>query len=167
MKNRIKQIRRNQNMSQTSFGKSLGVSRDVISNYEMGRVEPTDLFINHLCSTFHINENWLRTGTGEMYIKSKETILDELVLIHGLNDRETAVIKAFLQLSPEGRAGVLEYADNLAKLNERIHAQLSDIQYSFRAARSDSNTEPAIIDSNTERAIGLHNAPKLSSDDEL
>lgn len=38
---------------------------------------------------------------------------------------------------------------------------------SFRAARSENNTEPAIIDSDTERAVGLHNAPKLSSDDEL
>lgn len=128
MKNRLKHIRRDQNMAQTSFGKSLGVSRDIISNYEMERVNPTDLLISHLCGTFHINENWLRTGTGKMYIKSKETILDELVLMHALNDRETAVIKAFLQLSPEGRAGVLEYADNLAKLNERIHAPLSDIQ---------------------------------------
>lgn len=167
MKYRLKQIRKNQSMSQIAFGKSLGVSRDVISNYEMGRVEPTDLFINHLCNTYHINENWLRFGIGDMYIQTKETILDELVFIHGLNERETAVIKAFLDLSPEGRAGVLEYADKIVKLNHNIHTPISDTQYSFRAARSKNNTEPTIVDSNEKRILGLHKAAKLSSDDEL
>lgn len=117
MKERIKQIRKTRNLSQAEFGKALGVSRDVISNYEMGRVEPTDLFVNYLCATFNVNEEWLRNGQGEMFIKSKQTILDELTVTHGLNNKEANIIKAFLDLSPEGRAGVLEYADKLVQLS--------------------------------------------------
>lgn len=119
MKERIKRLRKKKNLSQTEFGKTLGVSRDVISNYEMGRVEPTDLFVNHLCTTFNVNETWLRNGIGDMFVKSKQTILDELVAAHGLNNKETIIIKAFLDLSPEGRAGVLEYVDKLVEINSQ------------------------------------------------
>lgn len=167
MNKRIRQIREEQNMSQTAFGKALGISRDVVSNYETGRVDPTDLFIKHLCNTFYINEKWLRFGMGEVYIKSKEAILDELVFAYGLNNRESTLIKAFLQLSPEGRAGVLEYATTLIKLNENNNAPLSKTPYSFRAARSKDGTEPEIIDSDDERAKALLTTPTLSSDDEL
>ncbi|MGN0163933.1 MAG: helix-turn-helix domain-containing protein [Candidatus Ornithomonoglobus sp.] len=126
MKERIKKLRKKKDLSQTEFGKILGVSRDVISNYEMGRVEPTDLFVNHLCTTFNVNEVWLRNGIGDMFVKSKQTILDELVVAHGLNNKETAIIKAFLDLSPEGRSGVLEYVDKLMEINSN-HSQTDDL----------------------------------------
>ena len=167
MNKRIRQIRKKQNMSQTAFGAALGISRDVISNYETGRVVPTDLFIKHLCSTFYVNESWLRFGIGEAYIKSKETILDELIIAYSLNNRESTLIKAFLQLSPEDRAGILEYANTVIKLNESTNAPLSKTQYSFRAARSKDNTEPEIIDSDDKRAKSLLTSPTLSSDNEL
>ena len=167
MKDRIKKIRKDQHISQTSFGRILGVSRDTISNYEMGRVEPTDLFINHLCSTFYVDENWLRYGVGEVYKKTKESLLNELIIAYGLNNKEATIINAFLQLSPEGRSGVLEYADNLIKLNNNINPVLPIVPYAFRAARSENNAEPEIIDSNIERTKRLQNAPKLSNDNEL
>lgn len=115
MKDRIKHIRKEKKLSQTDFGKILGVSRDVISNYEMGRVEATDLFINHLCSTFNINEEWLRNGTGEMLIQTPKNILDELVAAHGLTEKETAIVSAFLDLSPAGRSAIIEYVEKAAR----------------------------------------------------
>lgn len=57
-------------MSQEAFGEQLGVTRDTIANLESGRVEqPSDLFIKHLCAEFNVNETWLRTGEGEMFIE--------------------------------------------------------------------------------------------------
>ncbi len=67
MKDRIKQIRKHSKMSQGDFGESLGVSRDAISNYELGRVIPSDLFLNHLCRTYNVNRVWLETGEGNMF----------------------------------------------------------------------------------------------------
>ena len=125
MKDRIKQIRKIKGFSQTEFGKIVGVSRDVISNYEMGRVEPPDLFINHICSTFGISEDWLRTGNGEMFISTPDTILDELITAHNLNSKEAAIIKAFLSLSPAGRAGVIEYAETFSKFSQSQPATTS------------------------------------------
>lgn len=68
IKDRIKEIRKQKKLSQVAFGEKLGVSRDVINNIELGRVEPKELFIRHLCSEFNVNEHWLRTGEGDMYV---------------------------------------------------------------------------------------------------
>lgn len=63
---RIKLIRKTFHLSQKDFGAKLGVSRDVISNIEYGRVAPKDIMLHHICEVFGINEVWLRTGKGNM-----------------------------------------------------------------------------------------------------
>jgi transcriptional regulator with XRE-family HTH domain len=70
--NRIKAVREALGMSQREFGEKTGVSRDVISNLEYGRVEPKELFINHVCTIYNVNENWLRTGEGSMFVELPE-----------------------------------------------------------------------------------------------
>ena len=69
--NRIKEIRKQEALSQTAFGKKLGVSKDVIVNIENLRVEPKPLLLNCICETFNIRKEWLLEGTGDMYIISK------------------------------------------------------------------------------------------------
>ncbi len=66
MNERIKEIRESLHLSRAEFGKMLGVSGDVINNLERGRVEVTDEKIKLICSIMQINENWLRTGEGDM-----------------------------------------------------------------------------------------------------
>ena len=68
---RIKQIRKEHNVSQQEFGEKLGVSRDVISNIENNRVEVKTVFITHMCEIFNVNKEWLTNGTGAMYIENK------------------------------------------------------------------------------------------------
>ncbi len=67
MNERIREIRQNFKMSRTDFGNALGVSGDVINNLERGRIEIKNERIKLICSTFGINETWLRTGEGEMF----------------------------------------------------------------------------------------------------
>ena len=64
---RIKLLRKALDLTQTEFGVQLGVSRDVISNLEYGRVAPSDLIINMMCAKFGVDDEWLRTGAGTMY----------------------------------------------------------------------------------------------------
>lgn len=66
IKDRIKEVRKANNLSQTDFGKSLGVSRDIIANLETGRVEPTELIKKSISNEFGISLEWLETGEGEM-----------------------------------------------------------------------------------------------------
>lgn len=67
MDTRIKELRKYLKLSQTDFGKHLGVSRDVINNIENKRVAPTEPIIKLLSSEFNVNRKWLETGDGEMF----------------------------------------------------------------------------------------------------
>ena len=69
MNNRIREVREHFKLTQTEFGESLGVSRDVIGNIEYNRLKnpkQKEPIIKLICSTFGVNEIWLRSGEGEM-----------------------------------------------------------------------------------------------------
>ena len=67
MKNRIKDIRKMQNLSQDAFGKRLGITGASVSRLESGDRDPSDQTILSICREFSVNEYWLRTGEGDMY----------------------------------------------------------------------------------------------------
>ena len=69
MKDRIKKIRKELDLTQQKFADKLGVQRNTIAMYEMGRTLPSDAIMRSICREFNVNENWLRTGQGEMFIK--------------------------------------------------------------------------------------------------
>ena len=64
---RIKEIRESKKLSQKDFGEEIGVSRDVISNIEYGRVEAKENMIKLILLKFNISEDWLRNGIGKMF----------------------------------------------------------------------------------------------------
>lgn len=77
---RIKILRKTLKLTQQAFAESLGVSRDTIANVEGGRIEIKDIFILSICREFNVNETWLRTGEGEMFIElSRDEQIAEFV----------------------------------------------------------------------------------------
>lgn len=68
MKDRIKQIRKEAGLTQVEFGEKLGVKGNTVTGYETGLRNPTDAVILSICREFGVNEEWLRTGTGEMFV---------------------------------------------------------------------------------------------------
>lgn len=69
MNERLKEIRRKENLTQQEFADRLNIKRGTIANYEIGRNVPIDAVITLICKEFKINESWLRTGQGDMYKK--------------------------------------------------------------------------------------------------
>lgn len=67
MLHRIRAVREALKLSQRMFGEKLGVSRDIISNIEYGRVQPREAFLRLICQLYGVNEHWLRTGEGAMF----------------------------------------------------------------------------------------------------
>ena len=61
-------MRRELDLTQQEFSDRIGVKRGAIANYEIGRNEPTDSVISLICREFNVNENWLRTGEGDMFL---------------------------------------------------------------------------------------------------
>ena len=69
MKDRIKKIRKELDLTQQEFADRLGIKRNTVATYEAGRNEPIDAVISLICREFHVNEEWLRTGNGEMLVQ--------------------------------------------------------------------------------------------------
>lgn len=70
---RIKDIRKKYNLTQSELADSIGVSKSKISKLESGK-ENISLDVMHsLCSQFSINFTWLESGTGEMLLREPET----------------------------------------------------------------------------------------------
>lgn len=63
---RIQQVRKHYALTQTKFGERMGISRDMVNNLEHGRAEIKDYVRKLICTSYRVNENWLRTGEGDM-----------------------------------------------------------------------------------------------------
>lgn len=97
MKERIKKIRRELDLTQQEFADRLGVKRGAIANYEIGRNEPVDSIISLICREFSVNEEWLRTGYGEIFRASPTNELDALALKYNLTHRDYVFIEYLLK----------------------------------------------------------------------
>lgn len=69
MNERVKELRNYLGLSAEKFGSRLGVTRSAISRIENGIVNLTDQMQKSICREFNVNEEWLRNGTGEMFIE--------------------------------------------------------------------------------------------------
>ena len=78
---RIKYLRKDiLKLTQQEFSDSLKISRSNMGNIEIGRIAVTDRVICDICEKFNINEEWLRTGNGSMYIElSKEEYIADFI----------------------------------------------------------------------------------------
>lgn len=67
MKDRIKLIQNQTNMSQQDFAKAIGVAPGSLSSVYSGRTQPTNNYVQGIHHAFpEININWLMFGEGEM-----------------------------------------------------------------------------------------------------
>ena len=68
MNERIKKLRKALDLTQQEFADRLGVKRNTVGQWECGINNVTDATIVFLCKEFNVNEEWLRNGTGEMFL---------------------------------------------------------------------------------------------------
>ena len=105
MKERLKELRNKEKLTQQGFSDKLGIQRSTYSKYELGTNEPTDAVINLICDRFHVSERWLRTGEGEMFIELSED--DELQQLIDESMRDDSgefkrrLATAIMKLTPE------------------------------------------------------------------
>ena len=103
MNERIKELRIALRLTQEDFGKAIGVQRAAVNKWEKGINGVADSMILSICREFGVSEHWLRTGEGEMFEQTRETVLDRLAAEYSLDKEQVSVIENFLDLSPQER----------------------------------------------------------------
>lgn len=111
---RLKNIRKALNLNQTDFGTRINLSQTTIGQYEKETRPLTERVISQLVSEFHINEEYLRHGTGDMFIDQKPKLVRQLAEELALSDREQRLLLTFLSFPPETRAQILDFAQEFA-----------------------------------------------------
>lgn len=66
IKDRIKSVRKHFKLNQTDFGNRIGFTQQSITNFENGKSPITDRLIKVISVEYSVNEDWLRTGEGDM-----------------------------------------------------------------------------------------------------
>ena len=69
MNERIKQVRLSAKLSQTEFAEKILVSRSAVCKMESGENSPSEQTVKLICQEFNVNQDWLRTGNGEMFVE--------------------------------------------------------------------------------------------------
>lgn len=84
MNNRIRELRKALNLSQKEFAEKIGLKQNAVSYMEKCGSTVTEQNIKSICSQFSVNESWLRTGSGNMFLENEKKqkeffdIFDEL-----------------------------------------------------------------------------------------
>ena len=115
MKNRIKKIRSDMNLSQEDFGKKIKIVRSSVAKLESGENNPSEQTIALICREFNVNEEWLRTGNGEPYTPKEDRFSSYLSSIANGNDY---LIRDFIEVYMELEN---QYRDALKVIAEKMY----------------------------------------------
>nr|WP_297304605.1 helix-turn-helix transcriptional regulator [uncultured Lachnoclostridium sp.] len=117
---RIKEIRKSLKMTMERFGERLGVTKTAISNIEKSNRNVTEQMRKAICREFNVNEEWLRSGNGEMFVQLSQD--DETAhIVQDMLGSNTGsfyniileIAKSYKKLSPTSQKALDELADNL------------------------------------------------------
>lgn len=119
---RVKLLRKTLELSQDSFGDKLGVKKSAISKIEKGENGLKDQLAKLICRTFNVDYFWLTEGTGEMFRKIPNTLIEKLSEKYHLNDQSQIILKSYLESPDDQKAAIenflLKVAENLQKKDE-------------------------------------------------
>lgn len=120
MTERIKAIRRAVGCTQQEFADRLGLKRNTIATYEIGKAVPSDRTISDICREFRVSEVWLRTGEGEPFLRQTEAEqLAEITTRMELDQDDpfismiTSAVKSYYKLSETEKAAISKLVDGM------------------------------------------------------
>lgn len=124
MNEQIKELRKVLNLTLDDLGERLGVTKAAVSRWEKGERSISEQTIKLICSEFNVNENWLRTGKGEIFRKLTpyeeiENIVRNLLDYskdsekNPLYDMIIEMMKDYNELDPDSQAVIRNYCNKV------------------------------------------------------
>lgn len=156
MNERIKKLRKHLDLTQQEFADRIGVKRNTIANYEIGRNVPIDSVLSLIVREFHVSEAWLRSGKGEMFAPAATSALDALAQEQNLTHGEYILIEKLLHLKPEVRQGILDYIMEVAAA-----VNSNDVPTSVPDAQEMSESE---LHAELDRQLGIEKEAEEKSE---
>lgn len=105
MNERLKQLRQYLQLSQKEFGDKIFITQNHVSSLESGRRTVPERTLKIICSTFGVNEEWLKTGEGEMMVD----LVDDL---DDVDDETKDMLRKILMLSDDDKNKMKKILDS-------------------------------------------------------
>lgn len=116
---RVSYIIEKNNLTKTAFALKVGLSQPFVSQICAGTKEPSDRTISDICRLFKINEDWLRTGNGDMQasLTEDEQLVEFMtdLMAESSDSFRRRFISVVSELDADGWAFLENLADKLAK----------------------------------------------------
>lgn len=117
-KTTLKILRDELGLSQTELADILKMSPSSISKIEKSERPLTDRFASQIIKEFGVNEKWLRTGKGKIFIDSSNDELIAEIAANIINSDDKFmknVLIAFNKLTKEQRSFLIDFVKELDK----------------------------------------------------
>jgi transcriptional regulator with XRE-family HTH domain len=106
---RVVELRKKLGLNQADFAERIGFTRSFIALVETERNPLTEANIKLVCHVFGVNEDWLRTGNGEMFQKDNSHLENEVLkMFRGLSEKAQLMIKDYIQMVLEQQQVLLQ-----------------------------------------------------------
>lgn len=116
---RLKKLRKTLDLTQQEFADRIGSKRNTIAKYETDTNVPSAAVISLICREFNVNENWLRTGEGDMFMEmSRDEQIEKFIgdLLHGEEDSfKRCLISGLAALDENGWKVLEDFLDSIQK----------------------------------------------------
>ena len=114
MNERVRELRKSLGLTLEKFGANLGVGKTAISKIESGDRGLTDQMFLAIVREYNVNPDWLRNGTGPMFLDVPNQD-DFMTAAAGLSDDPLVVsfLVEYAKLRPDERAVIQKYIDNI------------------------------------------------------
>lgn len=117
MKSRILQIRKENKLTQDAFAEKLNLSKNFVWMLEKGERVPSDRTISDICREFNVNEDWLRTGNGYMYVEVEDEtaaiVSDLLEENNPMYEIIKGIMKTYQKLDLKSQKTITDFAKEL------------------------------------------------------
>lgn len=161
MNDRLSELRAALSLTTRAFGARINLTGGAVTNMEKGTRSITDRTISDICREYSVNEEWLRTGIGEMFAQNDESVLAELTREYNLDNIQQLVIESVLQMNDMERNVLKKFVHGL------VDKALDDKNYEeFRSDYIKENAAPAAARDGNISGIAEAAALYDASDDE-
>lgn len=117
---RIKEIRQSLGVTQQEFANTIGLKRNTIATYEMGKSLPSDRTISDICREFGVREEYLRNGEEPMFQEVSESKKIAAFLGDLMREEDGSFKKQLIELLSEMTPEEWELMERMAhRLTER------------------------------------------------
>lgn len=106
---RLKRLRKELDLTQEAFASRIGSVQNTITGYESGRRNPSAPVISLICREFDVNEEWLRSGTGEMFAPESNDELEALAKKYNLSNADQVLIEKYVNLKSGSRETIINF----------------------------------------------------------